>query len=54
LLVAEGAAALAEAISQLLADEAAAAQLAERGRTFVRATYDWAATTAQLEVLWEQ
>jgi sugar transferase (PEP-CTERM/EpsH1 system associated) len=51
LLVAEGAAALATAISQLLADEAGAAQLAERGRTFVQATYDWAATTASLENL---
>lgn len=51
LLVAEGAAALAAAISQLLADEAAAAQLAQRGRTFVEATYDWAATTAILENL---
>jgi sugar transferase (PEP-CTERM/EpsH1 system associated) len=51
LLVAEGAAALAAAISQLLANEAAAAQLAQRGRTFVEATYDWAATTAILENL---
>ena len=51
LLVAEGVAALAAAIGQLLADEAAAAQLAQRGHTFVRATYDWAATTASLENL---
>jgi sugar transferase (PEP-CTERM/EpsH1 system associated) len=51
LLVAEGAVALAAAIGQLLADEAAAAQLAQRGHTFVQATYDWAATTAQLENL---
>jgi glycosyltransferase involved in cell wall biosynthesis len=51
LLVAEGAADLAAAIGQLLADEAAAAQLAQRGHTFVQATYDWAATTAQLENL---
>lgn len=51
LLVAEGAADLAAAIGQLLADEAAAAQLARRGHTFVRATYDWAATTATLENL---
>ena len=54
LLVAEGAAAVAAAIGQLLADEAAAAQLAQRGRTFVQATYNWAATTAQLEGLFEQ
>ena len=54
LLVAEGAVAVAAAIGQLLADEAAAAQLAQRGHTFVRATYDWAATTAQLEALFEQ
>jgi len=54
LLVAEGAVALAAAISQLLADEVAAAQLAERGHTFVQATYDWAATTGQLERLFEQ
>jgi sugar transferase (PEP-CTERM/EpsH1 system associated) len=54
LLVAEGVAALAAAIGQLLADEAAAAQLAQRGHTFVRATYDWAATTAQLEGLFAQ
>jgi sugar transferase (PEP-CTERM/EpsH1 system associated) len=51
LLVAEGATALAEAIGQLLDDEVAAAQLAQRGHTFVRATYDWAATTASLENL---
>jgi glycosyltransferase involved in cell wall biosynthesis len=51
LLVAEGAAALAAAINQLLADKTAAAQLAQRGRTFVGATYDWAATTAILENL---
>lgn len=51
LLVADSAAGLAAAIAGLLADEAAAAQLARRGRTFVRATYDWAATTATLENL---
>jgi len=51
LLVAASAAGLVAAIGQLLADEAAAAQLAERGRTFVRATYDWATTTAGLENL---
>jgi sugar transferase (PEP-CTERM/EpsH1 system associated) len=51
LLVAEGAPALAAAIGQLLADAAAAAQLAAQGRTFVAANYDWAATTAALEKL---
>jgi sugar transferase (PEP-CTERM/EpsH1 system associated) len=51
LLVAEGAPALAEAVASLLADEAAAAQLAAAGRTFVAETYDWAAATARLENL---
>ena len=51
LLVAEGAAGLAAAIGQLLADEAGATQLARRGHNFVQATYDWAATTAELAAL---
>ncbi|RZK62892.1 MAG: glycosyltransferase [Hymenobacter sp.] len=51
LLVAASAAELATAIGQLLADEAAAAALAQRGRTFVAANYDWAATTGRLEKL---
>lgn len=51
LLVADGAPALAEALAGLLADEARAARLAAAGRTFVAATYDWAAATAKLENL---
>ncbi|WP_151088130.1 glycosyltransferase [Hymenobacter baengnokdamensis] len=51
LLVAEGAPALADALSSLLADEPAAARLAAAGRTFVAETYDWAAATRQLENL---
>jgi sugar transferase (PEP-CTERM/EpsH1 system associated) len=51
LLVAASAADLATAIGKLLADEAAAAQLAQRGHNFVRTTYNWATTTASLENL---
>jgi sugar transferase (PEP-CTERM/EpsH1 system associated) len=51
LLVADGAPALAEALAGLLADEARAARLAAAGRTFVVATYDWAAATGKLENL---
>jgi sugar transferase (PEP-CTERM/EpsH1 system associated) len=51
LLVAASAADLATAIGQLLADEAAAAQLAQRGHNFVRTTYNWGTTTASLENL---
>jgi sugar transferase (PEP-CTERM/EpsH1 system associated) len=51
LLVASEAAGLAEAIGALLADPVAATQLGERGHTFVQSTYDWAATTADLEHL---
>ncbi|MGI4875382.1 MAG: glycosyltransferase [Janthinobacterium lividum] len=51
LLVADAAGSLAAAIGSLLADEAAAARLAENGRNFVRQHYDWAAATAGLENL---
>jgi glycosyltransferase involved in cell wall biosynthesis len=51
LLVASEAAGLAEAIGALLADPVVATQLGERGHTFVQSTYDWAATTADLEHL---
>jgi sugar transferase (PEP-CTERM/EpsH1 system associated) len=51
LLVADSAPALAEDLASLLADQAAAARLAAAGRTFVAATYDWAASTARLEAL---
>jgi sugar transferase (PEP-CTERM/EpsH1 system associated) len=51
LLVADDAPALADALASLLADEPAAARVAAAGRTFVAATYDWAAATAKLENL---
>ncbi|TPG63703.1 glycosyltransferase [Hymenobacter nivis] len=51
LLVAADAAGLADAVGQLLADAAGAAQLAARGHTFVQQHYDWAAATAGLENL---
>lgn len=51
LLVAEGAPALADALTGLLADEAGAAQLAAAGRAFVAENYDWAAATQKLENL---
>jgi len=53
LLVADSAAALAEAIGSLLSHEAAAARLAVAGRTFVAETYDWAAATSRLENLFK-
>ena len=52
LLVADTAPALAAAIGHLLTDEVAATRLAEQGRAFVHATYDWVAATARLEALW--
>ena len=51
LLVADGAPALAEAVGGLLADPAAAAALAGRGRAFVRQHFGWAAATAPLAQL---
>jgi len=51
LRVAEGAPALAAALLDLLNDEPAAARLAAAGHAFVRAHYDWAAATRQLETL---
>ena len=51
LRVADSAAVLAEAISQLLSDSAAAAALASRGQCFVHAHFNWAGATAGLETL---
>ncbi|MCR8526583.1 glycosyltransferase, partial [Escherichia coli] len=54
LLVAESAAELAESISLLLSEPAAATRLAQQGRTFVQQHYDWQASTNQLEALFSQ
>ncbi|MBJ6109355.1 glycosyltransferase [Hymenobacter sp. BT523] len=51
LRVAESAAALAQVVSELLADPASASALASRGQAFVKARYTWAGATAQLEAL---
>ncbi|OGX88883.1 glycosyltransferase [Hymenobacter glacialis] len=51
LCVAEGGAALADAISTLLDDSAGAAQLATRGLDFVKNSYNWAAATSRLNAL---
>lgn len=54
LLVAESAAELADSISLLLTEPAAAARLATQGRGFVQQHYDWQASTNQLEALFGQ
>ena len=53
LCVAEGGEALADAISTLLDDAAAAAQIAARGLDFVKTSYNWAAATSRLNALFE-
>lgn len=53
LLVAESATELADCIIALLTDTQAATRLAEQGRAFVQAQYDWEASTNQLESLFD-
>ena len=54
LRVAADAPALAAAIADLLAEPAAAAELADRGHAFVQQRYTWAGATARLEELFGQ
>jgi sugar transferase (PEP-CTERM/EpsH1 system associated) len=54
LLVGQTAAEIAEHISSLLAQPAAATQLASQGLDFVRKSYNWASATSRLEQLFKK
>jgi hypothetical protein len=54
LLVGQTAPEIAEHISSLLAQPAAATQLASQGLDFVRKSYNWASATSRLEQLFKK